>query len=103
MKLLSKVFIPIYQRKWNDILAAENVWTGSLAWKISKKVTKLTRHQKLHRDIDQTIYWCSLLLMSQWLGFMHGGSNKPSFRYCDDSLTIMSCILVPSKVTQEEM
>ena len=35
----SKEFIPIDQRKWNDIPAIDNVKGESLAQKISKKVT----------------------------------------------------------------
>ena len=100
MNLPSKRFIPTDQRKWNDIPAADNVKTDSLACKISKKVMKLFRHQKHHREIDGANYWCSLLPMqrrdfanegaeifsdSRWLVlFLHSGSNESRFQYCVD-------------------
>ena len=56
MDPLSKRFIPIDQRKWNDIPAVHSVKKVSLAWRVSKKVTIFSRHQELHREIDGAIH-----------------------------------------------
>ena len=45
----SMEFIPIDQRKWNDIPGANNA-----------NRTVFSRRRKLYRDIDGAIYWCSL-------------------------------------------
>ena len=97
---LSKIFMPIDQRKWNDTPAVNSVKEESLASRISKKVTIFSRHQELHREIDGAIHWCSLLPMlrreieiegagvfsdSQWLSLKHRGSTMPRFQYCLDS------------------
>ena len=79
-----------------SVTSRENLQLGSVA----QKVTKLSRHQGLHREFDGAIDWCSLLLMlrrefesdgaenftdSQWLSLIHRGRNKPRFQYCLDS------------------
>ena len=55
------------------------------------------RHRELHREIDRAVHWSSLLpkrrrdfesegartfSVSQWLGHIHRGSNKPRFQHC---------------------
>ena len=49
----SEVFIPIAERKWNDILAYENCKGYTLESSISKLVTKLVRHlDREEREAD---------------------------------------------------
>ena len=96
----SKTIIPIDQRKWNEIRAVNNVKRESLVWRVSKIVTKVSRHRCLHRENDGAIDWCSLLSMlrgkfenedagsfsnSQWLDLIHRGSDKKRFQFCLDS------------------
>ena len=98
MNYPSKEFIQIDKRKWNDISACDAVERNSLDWKISKRLTVLVRHQDIdNRDIDGAIHWSSLYPRlrrdfereggrtfsdSQWLGYIHRGSNKPRFQCC---------------------
>ena len=43
--LVSKIFVPIDQQKWNDILAVNDVIKGSSSWSVSRIMTKMLRHQ----------------------------------------------------------
>ena len=96
----SHTFIPIDQRKWNDMLAVSYVMREFPAWSVSKIVTKVSRHHGFHREDDGAIDWNSLLPKlrrdfekedvgsfsnSQWLDLLHRGSNKKRFQYCLDS------------------
>ena len=91
----------------------------SLAWRVSKKATRLSRHQNLLRDFDGAIDWCFLLPMLrrefeiegagvfsdfQWRNLIHRGSDKPKFQYSLVWIqTRISCTSEPFKVTQEEL
>ena len=73
----------------------------SKKWTISKRRTNLVRHRDLaDRKIDQAVRRSSLCSKlrrkfqsegarifsdSQWLGYIHRGSNKPRFPYCVNS------------------
>ena len=58
MNYRSEEFIQINRRKWNDILACDNVERCSLAWKISKRLTAFVRHRELdHREVDGAVHW----------------------------------------------
>ena len=53
---LSKEFIQIDKRKWNDIFACDIVERNSLGWKISKRLTAFVRHRDMdNREIDGAI------------------------------------------------
>ena len=41
---LSKIFVPIDQRKWNDISAVDYVIQRSLSYRVSKTMTQVLRH-----------------------------------------------------------
>ena len=48
----SKMFVPIDQRKSNDIPAVDNVNQRSLLYRVSLTVTKILRHHGCHREND---------------------------------------------------
>ena len=51
----SKTFMPIDQRKWKDLPAANDVMRGILAWRVSKIATQVSRRHGLHRECDGAI------------------------------------------------
>ena len=53
--------MPIKQRKWNDISAVGNI--DDKSYKISKKMTRLQRHQGYLRDDNGAIEWRQMLRM----------------------------------------
>ena len=62
MNYLSEEFIQIDRRKWNDIVAGDDVARYPLAWKNSKRLTALVRHRELdHREIDGAVHWSSFV------------------------------------------
>ena len=108
MNYSAEEFIQADKRKWNDILACDNVHWYSLAWKISKRLTALERHRDVdNREIDGAVRWSSLFPKprrdferegartfpaSQWLGRIHRGSCKPRFQCCVDSNNNLLCV-----------
>ena len=77
----SKMFAPIDQRKWKDILVVDE---GSLSFRVSKTMTRILRHQGSHREDDGAMDWDTLLHMpcrnyenaskwtnSEWLDLLH--------------------------------
>ena len=102
------------KRKWNDILACDNVDKYSVVWKIFTN-TPVARHRDIdNRDIDGAVHWSSLFPNlrheferdgarffsdSMAVGRMHRGINKPRFQYGMDSNNNLLCVFKPSKVT----
>ena len=93
--LPSKMFTPVDQRKWNGIPPASDVMKGTLAWRVSKIVTRVLRHHGVHREDDGAIDWIGALCylgcaaMSEKkrpgisrlrLDFLQRGSDKKRFQ-----------------------
>ena len=54
-------FIQIDKRKWDDILACEDVARKTLAWKVSKLVVNSVRRRDLaERETDGAVLWNSM-------------------------------------------
>ena len=86
--LVSKIFLQIDQRKWNDILAVDYVSKKrSWPWRVSNIVTEMSRH----RADDGAIGWNTLLRRlcrdfendnagrwsnMEWLDLLQQGSNN---------------------------
>ena len=117
MNYLSKEFILIDRRKWDDILACNNVEWYSLAWIISKRLTVLVRYRELDRVTIGAVHW-SFLFRKLRRDFESGGARtfsdsqgwvihtkeatNPDFSIAW-TRTTTSGMFVPSKVTQEEI
>ena len=100
----AKTFIPIDQRKWNDIFAVKNK-RDSLAWRVSKIVTNVSRH----RGLPVTHVTAAILKMKMLKDArIHNGwiQNIEEAARKDFSIawirTVISSVYVPSKVIQEE-
>ena len=57
----SKIFVPIDQRTWNDILAVDHVNKISLSYGVSKTMTGILRHHGCHREDGGAIDWNTLV------------------------------------------
>ena len=53
---LSTIVVPIDQRKWKDIPAADYVDNGSFSFSVSKTI-RMQRHRGLHRQTDGAMQW----------------------------------------------
>ena len=102
--------VPIDQRKWNDIPAVNNVIKGAASWRVSKIMTKMSRHHGHLREDAWAIDWNSLLPKfcrdlekensgrwsnKEWLCLLQQGSDKKRFQCCLDSdgLVIYLCAI----------
>ena len=54
---LSTIAVPIHQRKWKDSLAVDYVDNGSVSFSVSKTMTRILRHRRLHREADGAMEW----------------------------------------------
>ena len=93
-------FVPIDQRKWNDIPAVDYVSRRSLSWRVLKIIAKMLRHQGSGREDDVAIDWNTLLPLlcrdyeyenagrwtnKEWLDLLKQGSDKKRFQHCLNS------------------
>ena len=61
--LISKMSVPIAQRKWNDFLAVDYVSKKSLPYRVSKTMTWILRQYGSQPDDDGAFDENTLLLM----------------------------------------
>ena len=64
--LVSKMFVPNDQRKWDGIPAVDYVSRRSFPWRVSKIMTKMLRLHGSHREDDGAIDWNSFSVMPRF-------------------------------------
>ena len=98
-------FIPIEERKWNDIPAYEKVQRTHFG---IQHLVKPARHRdQEERKTDGAVHWKSMgpklrhaflkeggytFSDSDWLDWIYRGSNKTRFQYCKHSHGVLLCI-----------